>query len=161
MKSKYGVVFLVLAALISVGTAVAHLSCIFLGSECFSAQMAPQQVIESAKNGTWLAPVGTIFVSSIFLIVGLYAISAAGIIRKLPLLKLGIYTIASLCIIRGVLPLQLWMRHPEKVNSVVFYIGIVWLVTGLLFLFGYLQVRKSAYNKQIMSGARKKPESVS
>jgi uncharacterized membrane protein HdeD (DUF308 family) len=66
-------------------------------------------------------------------------------IRTLPLLRLGIYTIAALCIIRGILPLQLWIRHPDMVNSVVFYTGMIWLVTGLLFLFGYLLVRKSAY----------------
>jgi hypothetical protein len=154
VKSKPGILYLVVVALIAVATAIAHMSCIFLGPECFSAQMAPPQVIESAKNGTWLAPVGTIFISAIFLVVGLYALSGAGIIRKLPLLKLGIYTISTLCIIRGVLPLQLWIRHPEKVNSIVFYTGVIWLVTGLLFLFGYLLVQKSAYNKQIMAGTR-------
>jgi hypothetical protein len=147
LKPKYGVLFLIVAALISVSTAVAHMSCIFLGPECFSAQMAPPQVVESARNGTWLAPIGTIFISAIFLIFGLYALSGAGIVRALPLLKLGIYTIATLCIIRGVLPLQLWVRYPEKVNTIVFYTGITWLVTGLLFLFGYLHVQKSAYNK--------------
>ena len=145
MQSNCGILFLVVAALIALGTAIAHMSCIFLGPECFSAQMAPPQVIESARNGTWLAPVGTIFASAIFLVFGLYALSGAGIVRKLPLLTLGIYTIATLCIIRGVLPLQLWIRHPEKVNSIVFYTGIIWLATGLLFLFGYLQVRKTAY----------------
>jgi hypothetical protein len=67
-----------------------------------------------------LAPVGTIFVSAIFLVVGLYAISGAGIVRKLPLLKLGIYTIGTRCIIRGVLPLQLWIRHPERLIQLFF-----------------------------------------
>jgi len=50
-----------------------------------------------------------------FLDFGLYALSGAGIIRRLPLLKLVMYTIATLCIIRGVLPLQLWVRYPDKV----------------------------------------------
>lgn len=148
MKSKYGVTFLILAALISVGTAIAHMSCIFFGPECFSAQLAPPQIIESARNGTWLAPIGTTFVSVIFLVVGLYALSGGGVIRKLPFLRLGIYTIGTLCIIRGVLPLQLWIRHPDKVNSVVFYTGVIWLVTGLLFLIGYFIVRKSVYNNK-------------
>jgi hypothetical protein len=137
MKSKIGVILLVLAAFIAIGTAVAHLSCIFLGPECYAAQMAPPQVIESAKNGTYLAPVGTVFASALFVVLGLYALSGAGIIRKLPLLKYAVYAVAALCIIRGILPLQLWLRHPDKVNDIIFYTGIVWLVTGLLFLFGY------------------------
>ena len=137
MKSKVGIILLVLSAFIAMGTAVAHLSCIFLGSECYAAQMAPPQIIESAKNGTYLAPIGTVFASTLFVVLGLYALSGAGIIRKLPLLKYAIYSVATLCIIRGVLPLQLWLRHPDKVNDIIFYTGIVWLVTGLLFLFGY------------------------
>jgi hypothetical protein len=137
VKSKIGVILLVLAAFIAMGTAVAHLSCIFLGPECYAAQMAPPQIIESAKNGTYFAPIGTVFASALFVVLGLYALSGAGIIRKLPLLKYAVYAVATLCIIRGILPLQLWLRHPDTVNDIVFYTGIVWLVTGLLFLFGY------------------------
>jgi len=142
MKSKLGLVFLILAALIAMGTGIAHLSCIYLGPECYAAQMAPAQIIESAQKGTYLAPLGTLFASAIFTVLGLYALSGAGVIRKLPLLKFSIYSIATLCIIRGLLPLQLWLRHPDKVNDMVFYTGIVWLATGLLYLFGY-RLRKN------------------
>jgi len=141
MKQKSGVILLILAALIAIGTAIAHMSCIYLGPECYAAQMAPIQIIESAKNGTYLAPVGTIIVSSIFVVLGLYALSGARIIGRLPLLKLVIYTIATLCIIRGILPLQLWIRQPKEVNDLVLYTGIVWLATGLFYLFGYLLCR--------------------
>lgn len=137
MKSKIGVILLVLAACIALGTAVAHMSCIFLGPECYAVQLAPAQVIASAVDGTYLAPISTICVSIIFVILALYALSGAGIIRKLPLLHYGIYAVAMLCIIRGILPLQLWLRHPDKVNDMVFYAGVLWLVTGLFFLFGY------------------------
>jgi hypothetical protein len=137
VKSKIGVTLLVLAAFIAMATAIAHMSCIFLGPECYSAQMAPSIIVESAINGTYLAPVGTVIASSIFAVLGLYALSGAGVIRKLPLLKYVIYVVAALCIIRGILPLQLWLRHPDKVNDIVLYTGIVWFLTGLLFLFGY------------------------
>ena len=141
MKRKIGVVLLVLAALIAMGTAAAHLSCIYLGPECYAAQMAPPPIVESAINGTYLAPIGTIFASAVFVIQGLYALSGAGftgkLIDKLPLVNYAIYSITTLCIIRGLLPLQLWLRHPEKVNDTVLYVGIVWLMTGLLYLVGY------------------------
>jgi uncharacterized membrane protein HdeD (DUF308 family) len=120
------------------------MSCIYFGPECYAAQMAPPQIIESAKKGTYLALIGTLFASTIFFVLGLYALSAAGFFRKLPLLKFTIYTIATLCIIRGILPLQLWLRHPEKVNDIVLYTGIVWLITGLLYLFGYRMRKNSA-----------------
>ena len=123
------------------GTAAAHLSCIYLGPECYATQMAPTQIVESAINGTYLAPIGTLFASGIFVVLGLYALSGTGfsgmLIDKLPLVNYAIYTIATLCIIRGLLPLQLWLRHPEKVTDTVLYVGIVWLLTGLLYLVGY------------------------
>lgn len=141
MKAQIGIVFLVVAALIAMATAAAHLSCIYFGPQCYAAQMAPALIVESAINGTYLAPIGTLFASGIFVVLGLYALSGAGftgkLLNKLPLVSYAIYTIATLCIIRGILPLQLWLRHPEKVNDVVFYVGIVWLVAGLLYLFGY------------------------
>jgi len=138
VKLKCGVIFLVLATLISMGTAVAHMSCIFIGPECYAAQMAPPILVESAKNRTYLAPIVNIFVSAIFVVLGLYALSAAGIVRQLPFLKFVIYVVATLCMIRGILPLQLWLRHPDKVNDFAFYAGVVWFITGLLYLFGYL-----------------------
>ena len=138
MKLKYGVIFLVSAALIAMGNAIAHLSCIFIGPACYAAQMAPPILVESARNGTYLAPIANIFVSAIFIVLGLYALSAAGVGRKLPLLKYVIFTVATLCIVRGILPLQFWLRYPDKVNDVAFYYGVGWFVTGLLYLFGYL-----------------------
>lgn len=50
MKSKYGITLLFLAAIIAFGTALAHFSCIFFGPECYSAQMAPKFIVESAQQ---------------------------------------------------------------------------------------------------------------
>lgn len=143
MNTQYGVILLALAAAIAMTTAVAHLSCIYFGPVCYVAQMAPMSIVESAKAGTFLAPFATVFVSAIFIVLGLYALSGAQLIRRLPLLSLGIYTIATLCIVRGVLPLQLWFRHPDKVNDTVFYVGLVWLITGFFYVVGYLVTNKA------------------
>ena len=40
MNTKHGVILLVIAASIAIATALAHLSCIYLGPQCYSAQMA-------------------------------------------------------------------------------------------------------------------------
>ena len=99
--------------------------------------MAPASVIESAKAGTLLAPLGTIVVSAIFIVFGCYAMSGAALIRRPPLLSFGIYAISAACIIRGILPIQLWIRHPDKVTNPVLIVGVVWLLVGLCYLFGY------------------------
>ena len=142
MKMKFGVLCLILAALSTIGTAIAHLSCLYFGPACYAAQLAPPVLIESAENGTYLAPLANLFVSSIFIVWGLFALSAAGLMRQLPFLKFCLYAIAAVCVIRGVLPLQLWLRYPERVDDATFYFGLAWLITGLLFAVGY-QMRHS------------------
>jgi hypothetical protein len=79
--------------------------------------MAPKFIVESAQNGTLIAPIIAVIVSLLFITFGLYALSGAGILRRLPLLKFDIYSIAWVSIVRGILPLQLWLRHPEAVNK--------------------------------------------
>jgi len=138
-----GRLLLCIAAFTATITAIAHLSCIFLGPQCYAVQMAPEVIVESAQNGTILAPLGTVVVSAIFIAMGCYALSAANIIRKLPWLKPVVYTLAILCIIRGILPLQLWFRHADKVSEPVLYVGIVWLLVGLCYLLGFRYCNKS------------------
>ena len=60
-----------------------------------------------------------------------------GVIRKLSLLRFAISSAVTLCLMRGIFPLQLWQHHTDKVNDIVFYTGIVWLFTWLLYLLEY------------------------
>ena len=100
-KNWPGVAALLLVAAIALVTAVAHLSCIALGESCYRGQLAPEVIVNSAIQGTWLAPVGTILVSALFVMCSVYAVSAAKIIRPVPFLRLGIFVIAGMCILRG------------------------------------------------------------
>lgn len=136
IRYKKGAVALMLAAAIAMFTAVSHLSCIVLGPSCYKAQMAPPEIVQSAIDGTWLAPVGTSMVAALFVLCGLYALSAAGRIRRLPLLKLGVYSIAGLCVVRGIATLPLSLMFPEMVSAFSIVAGAVWFITGLLFVFG-------------------------
>lgn len=142
MSRKWGIVLLTIAASIFFCTALAHLSCIYFGPQCYSAQMAPPQIVESAMAGTMLAPLGTILVSAIFIVLGLYALAGAGLFYKLPLLGVGIYTISIISVIRGLLPIQLYFRHPEKVSNPTLIVGVIWLLVGLFYYFGYRAIRK-------------------
>lgn len=139
-----GATLLIIAAAIAIFTALAHSACIVLGPSCYAYQLAPEAVIESAQKGTLLAPLGTLAISAIFLIWAAYGLSAAGVLRRLPLLPLGIYTIACLCILRGLLGIQLWLRKPELLNQFATVSNWVWFITGVLFLLGYRLRLKAA-----------------
>ena len=135
-RSKVGVNFLVVVSGISVFTALSHLSCIVLGESCYRAQLAPEPIIQSAINGTMLAPVGTIFVSALFLLCAAYALSAAKLIIKLPLLSTAVYTISMLCLLRGVATIPLSLMYPDMVTNFSMLAGALWFISGVLILLG-------------------------
>jgi len=140
MKQK-GFWSLIVAALIATGTAIAHLSCIALGPSCYRAQMAPEELIQAAIDGSWLASASTIGVSSLFLACALFALSGAGVIRRLPLLKLALAVIAGLCLLRGIATIPLSFLYPEMVSTFSIVAGIVWFASGLMFAHGLLSLR--------------------
>ena len=136
-RSKIGFIFLCVGAGVAIFTALAHVSCIFLGEGCYRSQMAPEFIIRSAENGTLLAPAGTIIVSLLFLFCGLYALSAANVTVRLPLLNVAMYSISTLCILRGLATIPLAVAFPEVVGAFVIISGAIWFLNGVLFLFGF------------------------
>lgn len=148
-----GKVLLILAGIISLGTGLAHLSCIGLGPECYQAQMAPEVIVQSALDGGWLAPLGTIVVSGIFFVWAAYGISAARVIRPLPWLTPVVFLIGGLCIVRGILGLQLGWRFPPRVDEVSMMASAVWLLTGLCFTLGMRCQRRLAVTAKFTTGS--------
>lgn len=142
MKMLLGKVLLICAAACSFLTTIAHMACIWLGPECYAVQLAPPILIESAKQGTLLAPIATVIVSLIFFVIGLYALSAAKLIKQLPLLSKAIFTLSILCLVRGILPIQLWLRKPYKIDQLDVNFGLGWLFVGICFSVGYFCVVK-------------------
>ena len=142
MAKRLGFIMLILGASAAFLTALAHLSCIVLGPTCYSVQMAPPIIVASAEAGTWLAPLATIVISLVFITMGLYALSSAKVIPRLPFRNLAMYTIAFICIVRGILPIQLGVRHPDKVTGIVIAVGIAWLLVGVCYMIGHRILKK-------------------
>lgn len=139
-KNKLGKILLGIVAMFAAITALAHAACIVIGESCYRAQLAPAPIIQSAVNGTWLAPVGTAVVSSLFMMCALYALSAAKLIIRLPFLNAAIYTIATLCVVRGLATIPLLFLYPHLVGTFDLVAGCVWFFSGLLFLSGFKMV---------------------
>jgi len=83
---------LISAGLIASTSAIWHLLCILGGPSWFAFARAPQQIIDSSIQGSLLAPIDTITVASLMFACTIFAFSAVGLIRKVPLLKPGLDT---------------------------------------------------------------------
>lgn len=94
---------------------------------------------QMAEAGYWYPAVVTLVIVIVLTVWSLYALSAAGVIRRLPLLRLALCLIASIFLIRGISFVMLMPMFPE--NSLTFWLvssGIC-LVIGILYAVGTYQ----------------------
>lgn len=118
--------------------ALAHVVALVGGSRWIAFLGAPPSIVQSARNGTWLAPVTTLGIAAILAIWALYAFSGVGWVRPLPLLKPVLGLIAAIFILRGLLVVsfvrQANFSSPFDVFAIVTSLFI--LVLGLGYALG-------------------------
>lgn len=130
--------WLILGGSLSIAIALLHIAIIFGGAPAYRYFGAGEEMAELASAGSVLPALLTLFLAAIFTLWGLYAFSGAGLIRHLPLLRLGLVVIAGIYALRGVgvIPQVVWMvESPQSVapHEIVFsltslFVGIAYLV---------------------------------
>ena len=94
-----------LGAILHFIIAIGHIACLFFLEEAFKAYDILDVMTNMCFGQTWLLYVLTIALALAFAVAGLYALSAAGDIKRLPLLRLVIIAIVVVYSIRTVLGL--------------------------------------------------------
>ncbi len=95
-------VFLIIAGILSATVAMLHIGCIYFGAPWYRFFGAGEQMAVLAERGSiqpTLITSGIVFVLSIW---SLYAFSAAGIIFRLPLVRVALILITSIYLVRGI-----------------------------------------------------------
>ncbi len=81
----------------------------------------------------------TIFIALCFLVCAMYGLSACGYIFKLPFLKLGIFTIAAIFLLRALWGITIMISNFTYLELSSFLVSTI---TGLLYLFGGMKTIK-------------------
>jgi hypothetical protein len=129
---------LISGGVIASASAIWHLLCILGGPSWFAFARAPQQIIDSSQQGTLLAPIGTVIVAGLMFVCTVFAFSAVGLIRKVPLIKSALITIGVLCTLRGLIAV------PSFITSTHFDVwqiiaSAVWFYVGICFIAGSIE----------------------
>lgn len=111
--------------------ALLHVGVLTGGPDWIAFVGAPASIIQSARDGTWLARAGALGVAALLTVWALYAFSGAGVIRRLPLLRTVLAAIAVIFLLRGLVIVPFlgrvnW-RHPidlSIVSSSFFILGL-------------------------------------
>ena len=128
-----------LGGYINILIAIGHIVGLIWAKQMFEVTGIGKEMNELAQTNSLLPYLLTIFVSIVFVIFGLYGLSADGKFRKLPFLKLGIFAIGGIYIFRGLGELVFDMSKQEASPFVETTYSLIALAIGLLFLIGGLK----------------------
>ena len=128
---------------VALGAAV-HVAALAGGPEWVAFVGAPRAVVESARDGTWLAPAGALGIAALLAIWALYAFSGARWLRPLPLLQPVLAVVAVIFLLRGALVLPSLHRADWRSPVDVFVVGssLFILLLGLGYAAGLQAVRR-------------------
>ena len=137
--------WLILGGSISTAIALLHIAIIFGGAPAYRYFGAGEEMAQMASSGSVLPALITLFIAVILVLWGLYAFSGAGLIRYLPLLRIGLVVIASIYTLRGigVIPQVAWMiKSPKSVAPQDIVFSLVSLLAGIVYFVGTISTWK-------------------
>lgn len=92
---------LALSGLLSFAIALLHVAMVPIGAPAYRFFTAPPELVRLAERGSALPAVVTLAIAAVFAVWGLYGLSGAGLMRRLPLLRTAIAAIAGIYTLRG------------------------------------------------------------
>jgi hypothetical protein len=95
-------VSLMIAAVLSAIAALLHVGCIVFGAPWYRFFGAGERMARLAEAGDWRPTAVTAGIVAVLSVWALYALSGAGAIRALPLLRIGLCVITAVYALRGV-----------------------------------------------------------
>ncbi|KXI28215.1 hypothetical protein [Paraglaciecola hydrolytica] len=130
-----------IAATLSFIAALLHVAIVIGGPAWYRFFGAGEGMAQLAKSGSMQPIIITLGIAVILFVFGLYALSGAGVIVKLPLLKLGLVFITAIYLLRGIagLVLPFVSKHPAiSQNSTTFWLvsSVICCVFGLFYFLG-------------------------
>ena len=127
-----------LGGIINIAIAAAHVLCLFWLDPVLEWFRMDVYMDRHAAIHPSIPYLITALVAGVFLVFGLYGLSGAGVIRKLPWLKAGIYGIAAVYLLRGVGGLIAeWILADVRIWDYFFSLCAIGI--GLLYLLGGLK----------------------
>ena len=144
---------LLIAGIANIFIALLHIAIMIIGVEAYNYFGAPIIFIHLAEQGhPFTLGIMMMLIAFCFLVAGLYGISGAGAIRRLPFLKIILFLISIIYILRGTvvflipfpeITLRLMALYPNLLGMgrhIMFHdwiFSFVWLVIGIIYFVGW------------------------
>lgn len=137
----------------NIALAAAHVVCLIWAYSVFRAVGIEEDMRRLAEQGGAALPyVVTLIVAAGFLVFGLYGLSGAGVVRRLPLLRTALVSIAAVYVLRGTLLGGFDAVAAGDAAQIAF--AAVALAIGLGYAAGALAQRRPSHATASVAGAR-------
>lgn len=133
--------YLVAGAVLSAIAALLHLGCLFFGPSWYRFFGAGERMAQLSAAGSIVPTLITAGIAAVLALWSLYALSGAGVIPRLPLVRLALCVITGIYLLRGLAGLLLAVAAPGE-RGVAFWCwsSVICLSMGALHLVGIRQV---------------------
>jgi len=153
---RVGNQWLKLGGILSFAVALLHVIIIFVGASAYRYFGAGEDMATAAESGSAFPALLTFVLVAVFAIWGLYSLSGAGVIRRLPLLKIALLLIGAVYTLRGVAVFQQLFQIAASSAEVApreIVFSLVSLIIGLAYLIGTISNWKSfgANNRNVQT----------
>jgi hypothetical protein len=132
--------FLVIGAAMSAIAALLHVGCIIFGAAWYRFFGAGERMAQLASVGSWYPTIVTSVIAAMLFAWSLCALSGAGVIPKLPLVRMALCAITAIYLLRGVAVLPLMFLSLGRSTAFWLWSSAICLVIGLTHLVGLRQV---------------------
>ncbi|MGH8079757.1 MAG: hypothetical protein ACREP7_04210 [Lysobacter sp.] len=120
--------------------ALLHLGCIAFGAPWYRALGAGEGMARAAAAGHPRPTIMALVIASILALWALYAFSAAGAMRRLPLTRTALSLITAVYLVRGVAAPAMTTLFPDRSLNFWIWSSAICLTIGVVHLIGLIQV---------------------
>jgi hypothetical protein len=154
--------YLVFVGVVAAAGALLHIAILFGGPDWYAFFGAPQGLVDMARAGNVRAPISCLVIAAFLSLLAAYAFSGAGVIRRLPFLRLVLSSIAGVLILRGILfvPLILWrpgtlsgICECRSVDAFIIVTSVLCLAMGIGYAFGALAAPNNSFKPKPLRGS--------
>ena len=131
-----GTPWLAAAAALSAAAAVLHLAVIAGGPDWYRFFGAGEQMARMAARGHWYPPLATTGIAAVLAVWAAFALSGAGLIGRLALLRTALVAITAIYALRGLLIVPVAMIVPYPEGSFDYWSSLIVLVYALVHAIG-------------------------
>jgi hypothetical protein len=132
--------WLIVAAGLSAVAALLHVAIIVGGAQWYRFFGAGERMALAAAAGRWYPAIVTTGIALVLSVWTAYALSGAGVIQALPLLKFGLSAITAIYLVRGLAIVPLLIISRERATPFLLWSSAICCGYGIVHLLGLTQV---------------------